>query len=388
MDASSPVPFHTFLWKIASRCNLACTYCYVYSLADGGWRNQPGFMSSEVARRAAQRMREHLEQHDKRDAAIVFHGGEPMLGGVSQMSDLATIILETFAGSSIRISVGMQSNLLLFTPEIGDLMLSLGLTVGVSIDGPPRINDRFRIDHHGKGSSAALEDRLALLGSARYRPLFSGFLCVLDPDTDPIEVTDYLLSFDPPSIDFLFPLDNHDRRPRGKAGEHLNKTPYGDWLVRSFDRWMSRPNSTRIRLFQSMIQQLCGAPSLVESIGLDAVDLIVVETNGEIEGVDSLKGTYDGATKLGFDIHRHSFDEVAGHLAVRSRQLGLTSLSAACRTCPVVDVCGGGYLPHRYSAERNFDNPSVYCADLEKLIRHIHGTLRGGLRTMGMEAHA
>jgi uncharacterized protein len=46
-------------------------------------------------------------------------------------------------------------------------------------------------------------------------------------------------------------------------------------------------------------------------------------------------------------------------------------LCAQCRGCPVRAVCGGGYLPHRYSSRNGFDNPSVYCRDLMKLIVHI-----------------
>jgi uncharacterized protein len=37
----------------------------------------------------------------------------------------------------------------------------------------------------------------------------------------------------------------------------------------------------------------------------------------------------------------------------------------------VVNICGGGYYPHRYSKILEFDNPSVYCEDLYKLITHI-----------------
>ena len=44
------LPFHTFIWKIASRCNLNCTYCFVYNMADQRWREQPAFMSDAVAR--------------------------------------------------------------------------------------------------------------------------------------------------------------------------------------------------------------------------------------------------------------------------------------------------------------------------------------------------
>ncbi|WP_442788667.1 hypothetical protein [Dactylosporangium sp. NBC_01737] len=33
--------------------------------------------------------------------------------------------------------------------------------------------------------------------------------------------------------------------------------------------------------------------------------------------------------------------------------------------------CGGGLFAHRYSADRGFDNPSVYCPDLMERIQHI-----------------
>lgn len=381
-NPSAILPFHTYLWKVASRCNLNCSYCYVYNRADDRWREQPALMSTAVATRIAQRMREHLEAHGKRDASIVFHGGEPMIGGVAHLRELTSVIGEVFHGSDVRLNVGMQSNLLLFDEDIGDLMLARGMTVGTSIDGPPRINDRYRVDHRGRPSSAQLADKLRLLTSPRYRPLFSGFLCVIDVTADPIEVIDYLLGYEPPGIDLLLPLDNHDRRPPGKAGARFLDTPYADWLIKAFDHWESRAPTTKIRYFNSIIQLLCGAPSMVESVGLTPVDIVVVETNGDIEAVDSLKATYSGATRLGYSVFTEAFDTVAADLGVRSRQLGADTLCAKCRACPVVHACGAGYLPHRYSAANGFDNPSVYCTDLEKLVRHIHAVVEGRLTSL------
>jgi uncharacterized protein len=46
-----------------------------------------------------------------------------------------------------------------------------------------------------------------------------------------------------------------------------------------------------------------------------------------------------------------------------------------CRGCPELSTCAGGYLPHRWSAARGFDNPSVWCADLLKLFGHIRDRL-------------
>jgi uncharacterized protein len=377
---SGALPFHTFLWKIASRCNLNCSYCYVYNREDQRWRDQPSFMSRDVALRVAQRMREHLESHNKRDASIVFHGGEPLLGGREHLAMLIDVIASVFDGSGISVSVGMQSNALLFNADLGHFMTNVGMSIGVSIDGPPAVNDRYRLNHSGRPTSRELERKLALLTS-EFRGVFSGFLCVMDPSHSATATIRYLLDYEPPGIDFLFPLDNHDRRPPGK--QEISATPYGDWLCEAFDYWFEQPNRTRIRIFTSIMRMLCGHPTQVESLGLLPVDLIVVETNGQLEAVDSLKSTFEGATSLGYAVDSHTFDQVAVDLRVRSRQLGADALSETCRRCSIVHVCGGGYVPHRYARANGFDNPSVYCADLQRIIHHIHQRLEAELREVG-----
>lgn len=98
---------------------------------------------------------------------------------------------------------------------------------------------------------------------------------------------------------------------------------------------------------------------------------MVIETDGSIEQIDSLKSAYDGATATGLDVFRHTFDDALRHPGVAARQAGSASLATACRSCPLLTVCGGGHYAHRYRAENGFANPSVYCADLERLIRHV-----------------
>lgn len=381
------VPFHTYLWKIASRCNLNCSYCYVYNREDQSWRFQPHFMNERVARQVATRMLEHCRANGKTDVQIVFHGGEPLLGGVSHLQMLLEVLESTFADSGVRFRVGMQSNGVLFTREIAEFMQSRGMNVGISSDGPPKYNDRHRVDHQGRPSSAALEESLRLLGSDEFRGVWAGFLCVIDIENDPVEVVDYLSSFRPSAIDFIFPFDNYDRRPPGKEHD-LRATPYGDWLIACFDRWWASGGGTRIRIFNSIVRQAYGLSSLIESLGLAPVDLVVVETNGDVEGVDSLKAAFQGATRLGYNVFDHDFDTVARDAAVRRRQVGADELCETCRNCHVVEICGGGYLPNRYSKERGFDNPSVYSSDLEKLILHIHRVVKETLQQELQQVHA
>jgi uncharacterized protein len=46
-------------------------------------------------------------------------------------------------------------------------------------------------------------------------------------------------------------------------------------------------------------------------------------------------------------------------------------LPEGCRGCPESETCAGGYAPHRYSQERQFDNPSLWCADLFAVFAHV-----------------
>ena len=93
-------------------------------------------------------------------------------------------------GSGIELKLGVQTNGLLFDRAIGDLFLEKNVNIGVSLDGPPTINDRFRVDKKGAGTTAELERRLALL-VGEYSSLFRGFLSVIHLDADPVDVLDY-----------------------------------------------------------------------------------------------------------------------------------------------------------------------------------------------------
>jgi uncharacterized protein len=52
------------------------------------------------------------------------------------------------------------------------------------------------------------------------------------------------------------------------------------------------------------------------------------------------------------------------------------NLAEKCRQCKFMNVCGGGYLPHRFSKNNGYDNPSVYCNDLYAMFENVDEVLQ------------
>lgn len=50
--------------------------------------------------------------------------------------------------------------------------------------------------------------------------------------------------------------------------------------------------------------------------------------------------------------------------------LSWKNLPNKCKKCIYSNICGGGSLPHRYSNESEFNNPTVYCGEMYALIQH------------------
>jgi len=332
-------------------------------------------MSMETAAQLGRRINEHALAHGLEQVDFILHGGEPLMLGVDYLRLLCETV--TRQAPDVRIRWNGQTNGTIYTEQVLAFCQEWQVSFGLSMDGPRSVNDRHRVDHAGRSSFEAVERSIALL--SRAPRLWGGILAVIDLEADPVETYSYFSSFDPPSIDFLMPLGHHDMRPPGK--EALDTTPYADWLLQVFDIWYpERPQPIRIRRFRDIIALCLGATQSSEEWGLQPVDFIVVETNGEIQAVDTLKVTYPGACDLGMNIFDHSFDVALTSPLVRARQDNWRTLSETCRRCNVVRVCGGGYFPHRYSAKNGFQNPSVYCADLLKLIRTVTETVRQDLR--------
>jgi uncharacterized protein len=330
-------------------------------MADQGWRGLPKRMSPAVAGKVVQRIAEHADKHGLASVDVILHGGEPLLAGAEWLAHLVGSI---HAAVPAEVNVAVQTNGTLLDRPMLTTLKSLGIAVGVSLDGDVEATGRHRRYANGRNSFDAVADGLERLRSPEFGDCYSGILCTIDIENDPVATYEALLKFAPPALDLLLPHANWSTVPPA--------TGYANWLISVFERWYSAPRQeTEVRLFRELIQLILGMPGEVEGLGLLPSTLIVVDTDGSIKQLDSLSSTYPGAADTGFNVMSGSFDDALDHPTTVARQIGVNALSPQCGVCPVMEICGGGLYPHRFKAGEGFRNPSVYCEDLLLLITHV-----------------
>src|SRR5438128_896982 len=75
------------LVKVASGCNINCSYCYWFR--DPSVYNKPELMSEAVFAQLLQRVKEHVLRQGLPNFSIILHGGEPLLWGIDNFRRVA-----------------------------------------------------------------------------------------------------------------------------------------------------------------------------------------------------------------------------------------------------------------------------------------------------------
>jgi uncharacterized protein len=358
--------------KIVQRCNLDCTYCYVYNRGDDSWKTRPPVISERLLLRLAERINEHCRRHQLSSFTVELHGGEPLLIGKRKMQALLTLLRARVDAVPLRFT--MQTNGLLLDSGWIDLLARNQVSFGISLDGPPALADQQRILRKDRsGSTQPLLDIIAQLRSEGplFDQLFGGCPCVVNPQCDGGELVDWFVAQGFDAFDFLLPDGNRLNPPQGWTGV----APYRRFLLAAFERWHALgARAPRIRKFELMLSGLLGGKVFLDALGGDLRLLCVVESDGSIGVSDVTRicgGEYANDVLNIFD---HALDEHVQRYRIDEVQ----QVCGTCRACPHLASCGGGYLPHRFNGI-HFANPSIYCEALyalsERMTQLLHAQL-------------
>jgi uncharacterized protein len=357
-----------FVFKVAERCNLNCSYCYMYNKGDSSFRSRPRFMSLETAAVALRRIADHAHRHELDGISVALHGGEPLLVGRPWVEEFLHEARRVCHAVDVDVDFAVQTNGVLLDDRWLDLLGRFEVQIGVSCDGPQQLHDAARVDRNGRGSYRRTRRAIELLAD-RYAARWGVLTVVNYPEASAGLILDHFVQLGVYKVDFLWPDFHHDDPPPWPSGTLAR------FYCELFDTWYAMPDPPRVRWLETAIALLLGGDSMMDALGPQPLTDVMVESDGSWEPLDVLRTCGDGMTRTGLDAR---VDEVDAILSVPLYRLGLRNqelLSAQCQGCWFRHVCGGGYMPHRFSRASGFSNPSVHCADLYAVLAHIRERL-------------
>jgi uncharacterized protein len=362
-----PPIFKYLLLKVASRCNLKCTYCYWFK--DDTVYEKPRILTEEAEQALLTKLEEHINTYDIPHFTILFHGGEPLLLGKERFYNLCQSLKSIERKTKIPIYLSMTTNGVLLDEEWVNYILKFKISVTVSIDGPKELHDQFRVDHAGRGSYERVVTALELLRNHGIDP---GVLSVCNPKEKPDTVVSHLIeTLKLRHFDILLPDNTHE--------DHFISV--ASYYQRLFDLWYDRYSGIiEIRYIKAIVRALLGGSTGIESIGYGPITTLTMLTDGSLEPLDVLRIAGNGHTRTNLSIQNHTFQDVTNDPVWLEAFHASLNLNKLCQQCEYKSACGGGFLPTRWSRENRYDNPSVYCEDIKELFEYIWSRIEPDLQ--------
>lgn len=101
--------------------------------------------------------------------------------------------------------------------------------------------------------------------------------------------------------------------------------------------------------------------------------------------VDSLRASFEGITRNNVNVHTHKIQDIFEDDIFDIYYNSHEKVCDKCLNCPVYDICGGGFLGNRYALKNGFDNPTIYCKDIIRLLSFIQNDILASLPTNTIE---
>lgn len=138
--------YHVIVKPIGSLCNLDCTYCYYLHKSELLGTNSKFRISDEVLET---HVRQYIEGQDGDEVVFTWQGGEPTLLGLPFFEKVVAL-QQKYKRSWQRIENDLQTNGTLLDDNWCGFLKRYNWLVGLSIDGPQELHDRFRVAKDGK----------------------------------------------------------------------------------------------------------------------------------------------------------------------------------------------------------------------------------------------
>ena len=387
--AGIPQGIHVVAKPIGPICNLDCEYCFYLE-------KQALFRTREKYRMPHKVLSTFITSYITSQLTpvveFVWQGGEPTLLGIDFFKRV--IELQRPFARQKTITNSLQTNGTLLSDEWCDFLKRHNFMVGISLDGPKHIHDRYRHDRYGKGTFDLVVRGLRLL--QKHKVEYNVLTCVArDTARRPLDVYSFLRDEGAEFIQFT-PIVERAPDARSsqlglrlagpaaldKKGQQCNVTPwsvvpeeYGDFLIAVYEEWVRNDvGKVFIMNFEWALNAWIGNPSPVCVHAKQCGRSLVIEHNGDIYACDHC--VYP-EYKLG-NISTDNLLQMVGKSAKSG--FGITKETALprwCSECEVLAACQGGCPKHRFE-QTYHDEPGLHylCSGYKRFFLHIRKYLR------------
>ncbi|MUK40516.1 anaerobic sulfatase maturase [Aliivibrio fischeri] len=352
--------FHVMSKPGGPKCNLDCQYCF-YLHKDELLHQPKQPMMDDTTLEAF--IKSYIESQDGHEIVFSWQGGEPTLLGLDYFKKIVQL-QNKYRPSGVKIENDLQTNGILLNDEWCQFLKDNGFLVGLSIDGPKELHDKYRVTRSGKPTFnlvMAAAKRLqehhvpfnALVVVNRhnakhpldvYRFLTKELGATYIQFTPCVEAKDFTTTAPQFWNETMIPNKGSELAKPGHPMSivtdwSVDPDDWGNFLNTVFVEWVNNDlGRVLVNLFETAVAQVMGKESQLCVTAEFCGKGLAMEHNGDVFSCDHY--VYP-EYKLG-NIHDRGLNEFA--FSIRQHGFGMAkrdSLPSYCKSCPHLKLCWG-----------------------------------------------
>ncbi|MBQ5870544.1 MAG: anaerobic sulfatase maturase [Lachnospiraceae bacterium] len=361
-------PISLLVKPASGSCNMRCRYCFYTDETENRTVPSMGVMSIETMKTMVDKALTFADG----DCSFAFQGGEPSLAGLPFFRALTDYVKDHPNPKKVRVHYSFQTNGYNLNEDWAKWFVENQVLVGISLDGPKEIHDRYRVDHAGKGTYQKVMSSIQLFN--KYHVDYN-ILTVVTSATSRHgqQVYNFFKKNDFRYQQYIECLD-----PIGEVqgGYEYSLTPerYEEFLKTTFDSWYLDMKSGRYvynRYFENLMMII--ARQGAESCNMRGVcgAQWVIEADGSVYPCDfyALDEWYLG------NINQDSFET----MEQQRQTLGFIEWSKQipedCKNCRYFGLCRNGCRRNREPVTSTSTQKNYFCSAYKNFIEYAYSRL-------------
>lgn len=363
-------------------CNLDCTYCYYLEKEKLFPKGENFKMKPDVLEAYIQ---QYIDSQNTLEVTFAWQGGEPTLLGLDYFKKIIEIQKKHSAGRKINNT--LQTNGTLLDDAWCVFFKEHGFLIGISIDGPRRLHDTYRLDKGQKPTFDRVMSGLDLL--KKHKVEFNTLTVVSASNVKhAVEVYDFLRNVGSGYIQFIPLVERLPSQDGQNLGFDYAEPPepgqpplpvtrwsvpsgaFGDFLITIFDEWVARDvGKVFVQMFDVSLGIWSGhGPGLCIFLK-DCGEGLALEHNGDLYSCDHF--VYP-KYNLGNILNESVLDLVNSDRQRAFGEAKSKTLPKYCRECEVRFACNGECPKHRFiKTPDGEDGLNYLCAGYKKFFCHV-----------------